>query len=183
MHKCNNSSQSRAMNLLRSPCLEITTPSKQRTPTKTGTWIVVPTSAFTFITCKLLGKLIWRAKRGTAVDQWGWDSREMWQDILTDAEFLGHSRQTSDLTCCCLLSPNAAPIIANSLGQYCANTVQFLRNLVNHQAKILFGFTIDFPAYTTSQFSPPSTQQKNDNIRLQGLKYHENCLRLSTCVF
>ena len=45
-------------------------------------------SAFNFITGKLIGKLIKRVKRGTAVDQWGWDSREMWRDILTDAPFL-----------------------------------------------------------------------------------------------
>ncbi len=48
----------------------------------------VPMSAFDFITGKLIVRLIRRAKRGIAVDQWGWDSREIWQDILTDAPFL-----------------------------------------------------------------------------------------------
>jgi hypothetical protein len=36
---------------------------------------------------------------------------------------------------------------------------------------------------TLSQFSPPSTQQENDYRRFRGLKYHENRLRLLTCVF
>jgi hypothetical protein len=48
----------------------------------------VPISEFQYITGKLIGKLLRRAKRGTAVDQWGWDSREMWRDILTDTAFL-----------------------------------------------------------------------------------------------
>ncbi len=34
-----------------------------------------------------------------------------------------------------------------------------------------------------SQTSPPSTQQENDYRRLRGLKYHENRLRLLTCVY
>ena len=41
-----------------------------------------------FITGKWEVKQIRRAKRGTAVDQWGWDSKEMWQDILNYAQFL-----------------------------------------------------------------------------------------------
>ncbi len=34
-----------------------------------------------------------------------------------------------------------------------------------------------------AQCSPPSIQQENDYRRLGGLKYHENRLRLLTCVF
>ncbi len=38
-----------------------------------------------------------------------------------------------------------------------ADTLQVLRNLADHQGKNTFGFAIDLPANTTSQFSPPST--------------------------
>jgi len=48
----------------------------------------VPMLAFSFINGKLIGNMIRRAKRGTAVDQWGWDSREMWRDIVADTQFL-----------------------------------------------------------------------------------------------
>ena len=48
----------------------------------------VPLSAFNFIDGQWLGKQLRRSKRGTAVDQWGWDSREMWRDILNDQPFL-----------------------------------------------------------------------------------------------
>jgi hypothetical protein len=72
-----------------------------------------------------------------------------------------------------------APIVANSLGQF--DTLQFLLNLVDHQAKNTFGFTIDLPSNITSRISPPSTQQENNYTRVQGLKYHENSLRLLTC--
>ncbi len=80
-----------------------------------------------------------------------------------------------------------APIEANSLGQliFGADTLQFLWNLAYHQAKNTFAFAIDLPAYITSQFLLPSTQQESDyrHRRLRGLKYHENRLRLLTCVF
>jgi hypothetical protein len=49
-----------------------------------------------------------------------------------------------------------APILANSFGQFGCNfgtdTPQFLWNLADHQANKTFGFTIDSPADTTSQF-------------------------------
>ncbi len=50
-----------------------------------------------------------------------------------------------------------APIVAYSFGQFGADTLQFLRNIADHQAKNTFGFTIDLPAHTTSQISPTST--------------------------
>jgi hypothetical protein len=77
-----------------------------------------------------------------------------------------------------------APIVANTLGQFGDDTLQFHWNLADHQAKNTFGFTIDPPAQDLmSQSSPPSTQQEDDYRRLRGLKYHENRLRLLTCVF
>jgi hypothetical protein len=48
----------------------------------------VPLEAFSFINGKRLDTQIRRSKRGTAVDQWSWDSREMWRDILNDRSFL-----------------------------------------------------------------------------------------------
>ena len=44
-------------------------------------------SEYFFMTGKWVAKQIRRAKRGTAVDQWGWGSKEMWRDILNDAQF------------------------------------------------------------------------------------------------
>jgi hypothetical protein len=99
LQQARNLNYSRAMNLLRSPGLSTDSPEKiyeqlkelhpndsaplqQQDPA-----FAVPMSAFDFITGKLIGRLIRRAKRGTAVDQWGWDSREMWRDILTDAPY------------------------------------------------------------------------------------------------
>ncbi len=70
-----------------------------------------------------------------------------------------------------------APIVANTLGQFGADTLQVLWNLANHQAQNAFGFTVDSPANVAlAQSSPPSTQQENDYRRLRGLKYHENRL-------
>jgi hypothetical protein len=77
-----------------------------------------------------------------------------------------------------------APIVANTLGQFGPDTLQFLWNLADHEAKNTFGFTLDSPVTDNlSQTSPPSTQQENDYRRLRGLKYHENRLRLLTCVY
>ena len=75
-----------------------------------------------------------------------------------------------------------APIVANSLGQFGADTLQLLWNLADHQATTSFGFAIDVDDTQTFS-SPPSTQQTIDYRRLRGLKYHENRLRLLTCVF
>ncbi len=70
-----------------------------------------------------------------------------------------------------------APIVANTLGQFGADTLQFLWNLADHQARNTFGYTIDSPVNDTlSRFSPPSTQQENDYRRLCCLKYHGNRL-------
>jgi hypothetical protein len=56
-----------------------------------------------------------------------------------------------------------APIVANTLGQFGADTPQVLWNLADHQAQNTFGFTIDSPANVAlAQCSPPSTQQEND---------------------
>ncbi len=70
-----------------------------------------------------------------------------------------------------------APIVANTLGQFGADTLQFLWNLADYQAQYTFGFTIDAPPNIASaQCSPPSTQQEIDYRRLRGLKYHENSI-------
>jgi hypothetical protein len=80
-----------------------------------------------------------------------------------------------------------APIVAcshcrYSLGQFGADTLQLLWNSADHQTTTLFGFAIDVDD-TRTMSSPPSTQQTIDFRRLRGLKYHENCLRLLTCIF
>jgi hypothetical protein len=79
-----------------------------------------------------------------------------------------------------------APIVANTLGQCGSDTLQFLGNLADHEAKNTFGFTLDSSeTENLSQTSLPSesTQQENDYIHLHGLKYHKNRLQLLTCVF
>jgi hypothetical protein len=48
----------------------------------------VPLEAFNFIYGKWLATQKGRSKLGTAVDEWGWDSREMWRDILNGRPFL-----------------------------------------------------------------------------------------------
>ena len=72
---------SRAMNLLRSPGMSADPPAviyaqlqalhpKDSAPLQLNApQFSVPTSELKFITGKLVGKLLWRAKRGTAVDQ------------------------------------------------------------------------------------------------------------------
>ena len=41
---------------------------------------------FDHIDGEWLRKMIKKTKRGTSVDQWGWDSKEMWQDIVKDEQ-------------------------------------------------------------------------------------------------
>ena len=41
-----------------------------------------------FINGDWVRQQIRKAKRGTAVDQWGWDSREMWEELVKDDELL-----------------------------------------------------------------------------------------------
>ena len=91
---------SRAMNILRSSGPAIDSPSvilnslQSLHPPDSAplrqyeTPFTVPLSSFNFIDGKWLGQQLRRSKRGTAVDQWGWDSREMWRDILKDQPFL-----------------------------------------------------------------------------------------------
>ena len=43
---------------------------------------------FNFITGEWLGKILGKAKAGTAVDQWGWDCREMWAPLRKDDDLL-----------------------------------------------------------------------------------------------
>ena len=74
-----------------------------------------------------------------------------------------------------------APIVANSLGQFGADTLQFLWNLADNHAQTTTGLSLDIPH--SQSHSPPSTQQDTDYQRLRGLKYHDNRLRLLTCVF
>ena len=45
-------------------------------------------TTFDFITGDWLARQIKRSAAGTAVDQWGWDSREMWLPFLQDADLM-----------------------------------------------------------------------------------------------
>ena len=99
LEQARNLNYSRAMNILRSSGppsespddlyrkLQQLHPPEESQPVPQPE-INVPMSEYSFITGKWVAKQIRRAKRGTAVDQWGWDSKEMWRDILNDAQFL-----------------------------------------------------------------------------------------------
>ena len=86
----------RAMNILRSPGLatdppevilqqlldlhpQEAEPSQMRQPS-----FSLSSRDFQFIDAEWVKKQILRNKRSTAVDQWGWDSREIWRDIIND---------------------------------------------------------------------------------------------------
>ena len=91
---------SKAMNILQSPGLAVDSPavilqklqdlhpadSADHVEIHSG--LVIPASTFKFIDGPWVRRQIQRNKRGTAVDQWGWDSKEMWRDIINDNELL-----------------------------------------------------------------------------------------------
>ena len=91
---------SKAMNILQSPGLATDSPdvilqklqdlhpADPAAPVEIRSPLVVPASEFKFIDGPWVRRQILRNKRGTAVDQWGWDSKEMWRDIISDHELL-----------------------------------------------------------------------------------------------
>ena len=93
-----NLNYSRAMTALRSPGIAAGPPEetleklKQLHPPQspplvtTQSAFFVNLEPFNHIDGEWLRKLIKRTKRGTSVDQWGWDSKEMWQDIVKDEQ-------------------------------------------------------------------------------------------------
>ena len=72
--------------------------------------------------------------------------------------------------------PAFAPMVANTLGKYGPDLLQFLLNLADLHNRLNLGYSIE----TTNNLS---TQQSMDYRKLRGLKYHENRLRILTCVF
>jgi hypothetical protein len=93
---------SRAMNLLRSPGLA-TEPGatihealRELHPQEdlimddfaTPREVPIPRTTFDFIDGSWLRLQIERSKSGTAVDQWGWDSKEMWAPFKYDVELM-----------------------------------------------------------------------------------------------
>jgi hypothetical protein len=53
-----------------------------------------------------------------------------------------------------------APIVANTLGQFGADTLQFLWNLADYLAQSTFGFSIDSPANKVFRLRPPLPNKK-----------------------
>lgn len=45
-------------------------------------------TTFNMVTGKWLSKILRKTKAGTAVDQWGWDCREMWAPLRKDDDLL-----------------------------------------------------------------------------------------------
>ncbi len=60
-----------------------------------------------------------------------------------------------------------APMVANTLGQFGPNLLQFLWNLADHHAQLTYGLSIDTAVHL-------STEQEMDYRKLRGLKCHEN---------
>ena len=73
-----------------------------------------------------------------------------------------------------------APMVTKSWGQCGPDLLQFLRNLADHFAPAIFGFSLD---KNTPQSSAPSTQQAANYRKLLGQKYNDNRQRISTCIF
>ena len=97
---------SRAMNILRSPglaedsgdqihaALQKLHPHEQDPHIdESSPRVPHPASSFDFITGSWFSNLIARSKRGTAVDQWGWDSKEMWSPLTSDSELMDDMAQ------------------------------------------------------------------------------------------
>ena len=69
-----------------------------------------------------------------------------------------------------------APMVANTLGQCGPDLLQFLWILADHHAQLNMGLPTEMEASL-------STQQESDYRKIRGLKYHENRLRILTCIF
>jgi hypothetical protein len=98
---------SRAMNILRSPGLaaesgdQIYKALQELHPKEEGHSIdsTTPRSDYSavslhFITGQWCRKQIQRSRRGTAVDQWGWDSKEMLLSLTSDSELMDDVAET-----------------------------------------------------------------------------------------
>ncbi len=68
-----------------------------------------------------------------------------------------------------------APTVANTLGQFGPDLIQFLWNLANRHAQLTCGFNTETAVNI-------SHEQAMDSRELRGLKHHENLLRLLTCL-
>ena len=95
---------SRAMNHLRSTGLATGTPAEthaqlealhppedaQADFAETHPWPGTPPTktSFHFITGDWLSRTLSKSSTGTAVDQWGWDSREMWEPFRADKDLM-----------------------------------------------------------------------------------------------
>ena len=118
---------SKAMNLLRSPGLatqsheEVTAalaslhPSEpvidMTTLSQPGSPITL--TSFNFIDGRWLTRLIRKSSAGTAVDQWGWDSKEMWQPFT-------HDKDLMNLIAECWVRPMAAGYLPHQYREHLA---------------------------------------------------------------
>ncbi len=69
-----------------------------------------------------------------------------------------------------------APMVANTLGQFGLDLLQFLWNLANHHAQLTCGFNMETAVNI-------SDEQAMDYSKLCCLKYSKNCLCLLTCLY
>jgi hypothetical protein len=76
-----------------------------------------------------------------------------------------------------------APMAANSLGQCGPDCLQFLWLAADHAAQIQYGFSLDDININYLNENSITSKQNIDYRRVLGKKYHENRLRLLTCIF
>ena len=76
-----------------------------------------------------------------------------------------------------------APMAANSLGQCGPDCLQFLWLAADHAAQIEYGFRLDDIDINYLNANSITEKQTIDYRRIRGKKYHENRLRLLTCIF
>ena len=76
-----------------------------------------------------------------------------------------------------------APMVANTLGQCGPDCLGFLWLMADHAAQTQYGFSLDDLNNSCSNELIFTSQQAIDYRRVRGKKFHENRLRLLTCIF
>ena len=118
---------SKAMNLLRSPGLATQSPEEVAAAltalhppepvidmsTMQQPGAPLTTDSYSFINGPWLARLIRKSSAGAAVDQWGWDSREMWQPFTYDKDLI-------NLIAECWVRPMAAGYLPQAYKEHLA---------------------------------------------------------------
>lgn len=76
-----------------------------------------------------------------------------------------------------------APIVANTIGQCGPDCLQFLWILADHDTKTKLHPEIEEPPHTCPQLDRGKFSYSEDYRRQRGRKFHENRLRMLTCIY